>query len=94
MKKDQPSPHRGEAHYLAKLTDAAVIFIRRSGESCTSLAKRFGVCKATISAAKTGRKWKHVEAAATGYQSGAPAEADAIKRSRVSHYRATAATAC
>jgi hypothetical protein len=61
MTKGQASPHRGSLHYGAKLTESAVIWIRKSGESLTRMARRFGVAKCTVHAAKLGRRWKHVE---------------------------------
>ena len=44
-------------HGRAKLTSAQVEEIRRSTEPQCDLARRFGVCPATISYAKTGRNW-------------------------------------
>jgi transposase len=61
MTRGQPSPHRGEKHYCAKLTEAMVLFIRKSGEGCSRLAARFGVHKSTVHAARVKRRWKHVE---------------------------------
>jgi len=57
---------RGEAHGLAKLDDRAVLAIRASTESQRTLATRYGVSQPCISEARTGRKWKHVEAASNG----------------------------
>jgi len=39
--------------------DVAIIRLRiEAGESCTDIAKAFGVCRATISHIKNGRLWK------------------------------------
>lgn len=51
---------KGERHHLRKLSDEAVREIRKSGESQTHLAKRFGVHPSTISFAKSGRCWSHI----------------------------------
>lgn len=53
----------GEATSGARLTDSAVLEIRRlwgSGASSVVLADRFGVSAATIADAATGRCWKHL----------------------------------
>ncbi len=50
----------GEAHVNHKLTDEAVRTIRASSESCSSLAIRYGVGRTAISAARTGKTWRHV----------------------------------
>lgn len=53
----------GTHHPLAKLNDEIVLEIRRraaSGESKHSLARRFGVDRATIRSAVNGATWKHI----------------------------------
>lgn len=55
--------HRGYPGSLngrAKLTEADVIFIRRSEESNVALAKKLGVSDCAISWARSGRTWAHV----------------------------------
>lgn len=55
---------QGEIQGSAKLTDNAVREIRRrrqAGESLKSLAKSYGVCQSTVSAAARGALWKHVD---------------------------------
>ncbi len=54
-------PH-GRTNGNSKLTDAAILHIRRNPERLKSyqLAEQFGVSKATISGIKNGRVWKHV----------------------------------
>jgi hypothetical protein len=65
---------KGRANYLAgsekplaKLDEASVLDMRdvrrRTGESYSSLARRFGVCRATAYFAVTGKNWKHVRKA-------------------------------
>jgi len=53
---------RGEAHHHAKLTDEAVMFIRRRRSDFTlrELAEMFGVSVPTICEAAKGRRWKHL----------------------------------
>lgn len=54
---------RGEAHGMAKLTEAAVIDIRAEralGVSLATLAARYGVSKTCICDAARGRVWAHV----------------------------------
>lgn len=53
----------GETHGNARLRVVDVKEIKRrlrAGEQVVKLAKRFDVCKATISHIRTGRIWKHV----------------------------------
>ena len=52
---------RGEKHPLHKLTDEAVKEIRRTPESISALAKRFGVHVSTVKKARAAKTWKHVE---------------------------------
>ncbi len=52
---------RGEESCWAKLTEQNVIKIRKSNETCRSLAERYSVCAMTISSARTGKSWKHVD---------------------------------
>jgi hypothetical protein len=49
-----------ETHQPAKLTNAAVRFIRGSGESSQSLARRFGVSRYAIWSARTRRTFREV----------------------------------
>jgi hypothetical protein len=54
---------RGEQHRNARLTEADVRAVRAAavtGESPTTLAKRFAVTRPTIVGVLTGRTWKHV----------------------------------
>lgn len=56
---------RGTRCHKARLTDRLVLDIRRrrdAGEPLGSLASEFGVSVATISAAATGRTWRHLTA--------------------------------
>jgi hypothetical protein len=50
----QPS---GERHYKARLTAQDVLFIRRSPEKGSVLARRFGVAQSTISQIRSHRNW-------------------------------------
>ncbi|MEQ9022446.1 MAG: hypothetical protein RLN82_06750, partial [Pseudomonadales bacterium] len=50
----------GEAHYCAKLTEAAVIDIRTSDEPLHRLADRYGVSYNTVVFALTGKTWRRV----------------------------------
>lgn len=59
MARGDPKPI-GEAHYCAKLTEAAVRAIRKSGETISGLAEAYGVSRPTLRSAKFGRTWKHV----------------------------------
>jgi hypothetical protein len=58
------APHtRGEAQPNAKLTTEKVILARQrlaAGETCTAIAKDFGVSLHTIFDLKRGRSWRHV----------------------------------
>lgn len=51
---------RGESNFTSKLTEDIVREIRASNESFTSLAKKYGVSRYCVSAAKKGITWKHV----------------------------------
>lgn len=56
---------RGERNGSAKLTAAAVLYIRRAcatGGTRTALARQYGVSYATIADLLRGRTWQHVEA--------------------------------
>jgi transposase len=61
MSPGQPSPHCGELHYSAKLTNAAVRFIRASTMGCKRLARRFGVSKKAVQNARRRITWKCVK---------------------------------
>jgi hypothetical protein len=57
--------NRGDKSPLAKLTSDNVRAIRRSfkdGESCASLARKFGVALTTVHAVKSGQNWSHLDA--------------------------------
>jgi hypothetical protein len=54
---------RGEKSYLAKLTEAeaaSILTALKAGLSQRKIAKRFGVCQATVGHIATGRNWNHV----------------------------------
>jgi hypothetical protein len=56
-------PFPGESNHNAKLTEAAVIEIRRrrsAGESLASLAKEYSVSMSLISHVALRRNWKHI----------------------------------
>jgi len=52
---------RGEQIPHAKLTEAAVIQIRSSGQPASVLAERFGVTENHVRIVRHGRSWKHVK---------------------------------
>lgn len=56
----QSNPSIGERSPHAKLTEEQVKFIRTTGESGASLARRFNVTDALISAIRKRKIWKHV----------------------------------
>lgn len=51
---------RGMVAGHAKLTDADVLYIRKSGFTQTVLADMFGVSQGVISEVRSGKAWKHV----------------------------------
>lgn len=51
---------QGETHPPAKLTELAVREIRRSNQSCSALAVRYGVATSTVDAARRRQTWAHV----------------------------------
>jgi len=51
---------RGEKNNNAKLTEDDVRAIRLSSDGCVTLARRYGVTKATIVFIRNRRTWKHV----------------------------------
>lgn len=51
---------RGERNVKAKLTEAAVLEIRKSCESSTSLGPKFGICAAHARRVRRGGVWAHV----------------------------------
>lgn len=51
---------RGERNGHAKLTEEDVRAIRASSEPYRVLARRYGVCLATLSMVKTGKNWRHI----------------------------------
>lgn len=52
---------KGKMHGLSKLTDGDVRMARESEESTTALARELGVNPATLSRARRGLTWKHLE---------------------------------
>lgn len=50
----------GMSHGMAKLTDSDVLLIRASELSGIYLAKKYGVCSATISNVRNRVIWKHI----------------------------------
>lgn len=52
--------NRGSRHGLAKLTEADVIAIRSSGESCSVVAKGFGVSREHIRDIRARKRWAHL----------------------------------
>jgi len=55
---------RGSKQGLSKLTDAdvrCILWSRRLGMTQTALAKRFGVCQATIYEILSGKNWTHIQ---------------------------------
>ncbi len=61
---------RGEAHFRAKLTDAAVVDIRTSILTARELGARYGVSERVVLYARSGKTWKHVAAPPPGPQKG------------------------
>ena len=53
----------GESNAGSKLTEAQVMEIRASDRTTLELAKEYGVCQATISAAALGATWPHLPGA-------------------------------
>jgi len=53
---------RGEAHFSAKLTNEQVLEIRslKGRETQPALARRYGVCRATIDNIQRRVNWKHI----------------------------------
>ena len=51
---------KGEANGKAKLTAEIVLQIRSSTESMGKLAKKYGVCKASIQDIKSRKNWAHI----------------------------------
>lgn len=52
---------KGEQNKKSKLTEAAVKAIRESDETLTVLAKRYGVSETSVSYARRGKTWAHVQ---------------------------------
>jgi hypothetical protein len=52
---------KGEEHYLAKLSEDAVRFIRSCEIGVRALARRFEVDPTTIRDVRSRRTWRHVE---------------------------------
>lgn len=50
----------GEQNASAKLTSEIVQFLRRSDETDTELAKRFGVSRPAVRNARCGKTWRHI----------------------------------
>lgn len=57
------TPHLGEKHGGAKLTEDQVYEILASMDTQVSLGKRYGVRQTTISRIKRRESWKHVDGA-------------------------------
>jgi len=58
-----PPPRRGEENHNSKLTTPEVVNIKcllRVGVSLDTIAKAFGVHRATIIEIREGRNWKHI----------------------------------
>ena len=51
---------RGERHYQAKLTDAAVLAIRSTAATDGVMASALGVSRRTVSHARSRKTWTHV----------------------------------
>lgn len=51
---------RGVDHGRALLTVDQVLEIRRGGETCAALARRFGVRSTTVEAVRNRKTWRHV----------------------------------
>jgi hypothetical protein len=58
--KGRRTPLRGEAHGMAKLTEAVVLEIRAAAGTQRSIAARFGIKQAQVSAIKRRRNWAHL----------------------------------
>lgn len=54
------TPRVGERNGRARLSESQVIEIRSSGLSDVDLAVRFGVCRQTVSMARTRQTWRHL----------------------------------
>ena len=52
----------GEEHPHHRLSDSAVLFIRRSGLGLNELARMFGVSKSAIHRARVRISWRHLDA--------------------------------
>lgn len=55
---------RGEAHHMAKLTEADVLRIRalrQNGALLREIGAQFGVCIQTVANVTRGHRWRHVE---------------------------------
>lgn len=66
LNKNKPPVHRGSAHHAARFVEATVAHIKgrlASGEQGKVLAREFETTSATISRMKTGKLWRHVQAA-------------------------------
>jgi hypothetical protein len=60
-KPDRPELLRGERHHSAKINENIVKDIRASAESCTSLAKKYGISVICVSRVKRRLNWRHVQ---------------------------------
>ena len=56
----RPPDNRGESHGLAKLTVTEVVAIFKDNRKQSDIASAYGVTKATVSAIKGGKRWRHV----------------------------------
>lgn len=60
QKRGPKRPPRGEQHYLSKLTNQQVEFIKGSDQTLRELAKEYGCSFQNISYIKNGMTWKHL----------------------------------
>ncbi len=61
VRKGRGNAPRGESHHSSKLTEFQVRAIRKSPESLTVLASKFGVSFSTIADVKRHRTWRHLK---------------------------------
>lgn len=60
LKKGRGKKAKGQKHYLSKLTESEVHFIKHVDMSERELAKAFDVNRSTIWAIRNGKSWRHV----------------------------------
>jgi hypothetical protein len=61
VSKGRQSAMPGEAHPMAKLSEAQVVEILRSTATGAALARRFGVTPTAICSIRRGRSWGHLQ---------------------------------